>query len=222
MDDTNNKLIEIDSANISCPFLYLFVKRVIDIIGALVGMILLAPIYFITAIAIKLENPKEKIIYSQVRNGKLSKTFRMYKFRSMVSNADELLKDLKDENEMKGPVFKIKNDPRITRVGKFIRKTSIDELPQLFNILKGEMSFVGPRPPLPSEVAQYNHYQMQRLYVKPGLTCYWQVSGRNNIDFNEWVELDLKYMRERNIWLDIRLIIKTIFVLFRDCNGFCI
>ena len=143
----------------------------------------------------------------------------MYKFRSMVHNAEELLEDLQKMNEMSGPVFKIKEDPRITRVGKFIRKTSLDELPQIINILNGDMSFVGPRPPLVNEVKQYNEYQIQRLLVKPGLTCIWQVSGRNNIDFDEWIELDLKYIKERNLMLDLTLILKTIPALLGDENA---
>ena len=134
----------------------------------------------------------------------------------MVTNAEDLLVNLQEFNEMDGPVFKIKNDPRITKVGKFIRKTSIDELPQLFNILKGDMSFVGPRPPIPSEVEQYNQYQIQRLLVKPGLTCIWQVSGRNTIGFDEWVEMDLQYIENRNLILDLKLIFKTFKVLLGD------
>ena len=143
----------------------------------------------------------------------------MYKFRSMVHNAEDLLKDLMDRNEQTGPVFKINDDPRITKVGKFIRKTSIDELPQLFNVLKGDMSLVGPRPPIPHEVEQYNSYQMQRLAVKPGLTCIWQVSGRNNIGFDEWVDMDIEYIQNRSLWLDIKLIFKTVGVLFGDDNA---
>lgn len=199
--------------------IYLFLKRLIDIIGALFGIILLSPVFIIVSILIKLEDPKGGIVFAQKRNGKDAKVFKMYKFRSMVYNAEELLKDLKDKNEMDGPVFKIKDDPRITKMGKFIRKTSIDELPQLFNVLKGEMSLVGPRPPLPREVEQYNEYQMQRLSVTPGLTCYWQVGGRNDIDFDQWVELDLQYIRERNLWVDIKLIFKTALVLFGDKNA---
>ena len=143
----------------------------------------------------------------------------MYKFRSMVADAEDELKDLKDKNEMSGPVFKIHNDPRITKFGKLIRKTSIDELPQLFNVLNGEMSLVGPRPPIDREVDKYNSYQMQRLLVKPGLTCYWQTMGRNNIDFDRWVDLDIQYIKERNTWIDIKLIFKTFFVLFGDKNA---
>ena len=143
----------------------------------------------------------------------------MYKFRSLVSNAEELLEDLMEHNEMDGPVFKIKDDPRITKVGKFIRKTSIDELPQLFNILRGDMSIVGPRTAIPHEVAEYNDYQRQRLLVKPGLTCIWQVSGRNSIGFDEWVDMDLEYIEKRNLWMDIKLIFKTVGVLFGDENA---
>ena len=137
----------------------------------------------------------------------------------MVSNAEELLEELMEHNEMDGPVFKIKDDPRITRVGKFIRKTSIDELPQLFNIFMGHMSIVGPRPAIPHEVAEYSHYHKQRLLVKPGLTCIWQVSGRNSIGFDEWMEMDLEYIEKRNLWMDIKLIFKTVGVLFGDENA---
>ena len=137
----------------------------------------------------------------------------------MVHNAEELLKDLQHKNEQTGPAFKMADDPRITKVGKFIRKTSLDELPQLFNILKGDMSLVGPRPPIPREVREYNSYQMQRLLVKPGLTCIWQVSGRNNIGFDEWVDMDLEYIKTRNLLLDIKLILKTVKVLFGDNNA---
>lgn len=198
---------------------YSVTKRLIDIVGSLCGIILLSPLFLIVAILIKLEDPKGKVFFAQKRNGRYPKTFKMYKFRSMVHNAEDLLKDLMDRNEQTGPVFKINDDPRITKVGKFIRKTSIDELPQLFNVLKGDMSLVGPRPPIPHEVDQYNSYQMQRLAVKPGLTCIWQVSGRNNIGFDEWVEMDIEYIKTRNLWLDIKLIFKTVGVLFGDDNA---
>lgn len=199
--------------------LYSVTKRLIDIVGSLCGIILLSPLFLIVAVLIKLEDPKGKVFFAQERNGRYPKTFKMYKFRSMVHNAEDLLKDLMDRNEQTGPVFKINDDPRITKVGKFIRKTSIDELPQLFNVLKGDMSLVGPRPPIPREVEQYNSYQMQRLAVKPGLTCIWQVSGRNNIGFDEWVEMDIEYIKTRNLWLDIKLIFKTVGVLFGDDNA---
>ncbi len=198
--------------------IYYVVKRAIDILGAALGIILLSPLMIIIALAIKIES-KGSIIFSQERVGKNGKVFRMYKFRSMVVNAEELLNKLKDKNEMSGPMFKIKNDPRVTKVGRFIRKTSIDELPQLFNVLKGEMSLVGPRPNLPREVLCFNEFQKQKLLVKPGLTCYWQVMGRNNIDFEEWMELDIKYINERSTWTDIKLIFKTVKLLFGDKNA---
>lgn len=198
---------------------YYILKRTIDIVGSIFGLILLSPIFILISILIKLEDPKGKIIFKQNRNGKNGEIFKMYKFRSMVHNAEELLISLQEKNEMNGPVFKIKEDPRITKIGKFIRRTSIDELPQLINVLKGDMSLVGPRPPIPREVKQYNDYQMQRLSVKPGITCIWQVSGRNNIDFDEWVELDLKYIRERSTFLDLKLIIMTIPALLGDKNA---
>lgn len=194
---------------------YCFFKRMMDIICSLIGLIALVPIFLIVAVAIKIES-KGPIVFIQKRVGKDCKTFGMYKFRSMVVNAEELKDKLSDKNEMCGPMFKMKEDPRITKVGKFIRKTSIDELPQLINILRGEMSLVGPRPSLPDEVMKFESWMMQRLSVKPGLTCYWQVSGRNDIGFREWMKLDVKYVEERSLLVDIQLIFKTFFVLFGD------
>lgn len=198
---------------------YLFLKRSLDILASLAGLIVLSPLFLIVALSIKIEDPKGRVFFSQQRCGKDNKLFPMYKFRSMVSNAEELLDELKEMNEMDGPVFKIKEDPRITKVGKFIRKTSIDELPQLLNVLKGDMSLVGPRPAIPHEVAEYNEYQIQRLLVKPGITCIWQVSGRNTIGFDEWVEMDLEYIKTRSFLLDLKLIFKTVGVLFGDDNA---
>ena len=197
---------------------YEIFKRIIDIIGAGLGLILLSPIIAIVACAVKFTS-KGPIFFSQKRVGKNGELFEMYKFRSMVVNAEELKEDLEEQNEMSGPMFKIKDDPRITKVGKFIRKTSIDELPQLWNILKGDMSLVGPRPSLPKEVEQFDNWMFKRLSVRPGLTCYWQVSGRNNIDFEDWMKLDCRYVDERNLWIDIKLIFKTVFVLFGDKNA---
>jgi exopolysaccharide biosynthesis polyprenyl glycosylphosphotransferase len=202
----------------SKSFPYYFTKRVIDICGSLIGITLLSPIIILTIIAIKLDS-EGPIIFSQERVGKNGKLFKMYKFRSMVTNAEKLLTKLKDKNEMSGPMFKMKEDPRITRVGKFIRKTSLDELPQLFNVMKGNMSLVGPRPNLPAEVAKFSDYHKLKLLAKPGLTCYWQVMGRNAIGFEDWMKLDIKYIEQRNIWVDIKLIIRTIFVLFGDRNA---
>lgn len=198
--------------------LYSIAKRIIDILGSVVGLIILSPIILITGILIKLES-KGPIIFSQKRVGLNGKEFNMYKFRSMVINAEELKEKLAEKNEMSGPMFKIKDDPRITKVGKFIRKTSIDEVPQLFNVLKGEMSLVGPRPSLPREVEKFDRWMLKRLEVKPGLTCYWQVSGRNNIDFVDWMKLDLQYVEDRSFLLDLKLIFKTLFVLFGDKNA---
>ena len=198
---------------------YLFLKRLIDIVGSGLGILILIPVFLIIGILIKLEDPKGSVFFSQKRNGLNGKEFNMYKFRSMVHNAEDLLESLMSKNEMDGPVFKIKDDPRITKIGKFIRKTSLDELPQLFNVLKGDMSLVGPRPPIPREVIQYNKYQYQRLLVKPGITCYWQISGRNHIYFDEWVELDLKYIKERNLFKDIYIILMTLPVLLGDKNA---
>lgn len=198
---------------------YEVVKRLIDIIISLIGIILSSPIMLIVALMIKLEDPKGPIIFSQVRYGQYPNTFKIYKFRSMYVDAEQRLKELQHLNEQTGPVFKIKNDPRITKVGKIIRKTSLDELPQLFNVLKGDMSLVGPRPALPKEVEQYNEYQMQRLLVKPGITCIWQVSGRNNIGFDEWVNMDLDYIQNRSLLLDLKLIIMTIPALLGDENA---
>lgn len=197
---------------------YIVVKRLIDILASLLGILCLSPLMIIVAVLIKIDS-KGLIIFSQERVGKNGQIFKMYKFRSMVANAEEMLDRLKDKNEMSGPMFKIKEDPRITKIGKIIRKTSIDELPQLFNVLKGDMSLVGPRPNLPNEVAEFSSYHRKKLLVKPGLTCYWQVMGRNEIGFEEWMELDIKYLKERNLWIDIKLIIKTFFVLFGDKNA---
>lgn len=197
---------------------YEAIKRLIDITCSFVGILVLSPLFIIIAIIIKFTS-KGPVFFSQKRVGKYGREFDMYKFRSMVVNAEELKEKLAAQNEMSGPMFKMKDDPRVTKVGKFIRKTSIDELPQLWNILKGDMSLVGPRPSLPKEVAQFEDWMHKRLEVKPGLTCYWQVSGRNNIDFEDWMKLDIKYVDERNLWIDIKLIFKTVGVLFGDKNA---
>ena len=197
---------------------YSFVKRAFDFGASLVGLVCLSPVLLATAVAIKLES-EGPVIFSQDRVGLNGKKFKMYKLRSMVSNAEELKEKLLEQNEMSGPMFKMKDDPIITKVGKFIRKTSIDELPQLINVLKGDMSLVGPRPSLPKEVKQFEPWMYERLQVKPGLTCYWQVSGRNNIDFEDWMKLDVKYVRERSLLGDLKLVFKTFFVLFGDKNA---
>lgn len=209
-----SEVIENERSNI----LYEVIKRIIDVVASFTGLILLSPLILIVSILIKLES-KGEVIFKQKRVGLNGKEFYMYKFRSMVINAEELKEQLESQNEMSGPMFKIKDDPRITNVGKFIRKTSIDELPQLINVIKGDMSLVGPRPSLPKEVKKFEQWMMERLEVKPGLTCIWQVSGRNNIDFEDWMKLDIKYVRERSFKLDIKLILKTVLVLLGDKNA---
>jgi lipopolysaccharide/colanic/teichoic acid biosynthesis glycosyltransferase len=188
---------------------YLFLKRVLDILLSCVGLVLTAPVFLIAAICIKVEDPKGKVFFKQTRVGKDEKTFDMYKFRSMISNAEEMKKELMKYNEVSGAMFKMKNDPRITRTGRILRKTSIDELPQLWNVLVGNMSLVGPRPPLPDEVAQYTDYHKQRLRVTPGCTGFWQVSARNSVGFEEMVQMDLTYIKQRCILLDLKIIMLT-------------
>lgn len=189
---------------------YEFLKRVFDFSVALVAMIVLFIPLLIVALIIVIDSPGAPPIYVQKRVGKNGLEFKFYKFRSMVPNAEAMLDSLLDKNEMDGPAFKIKHDPRITRFGNFIRKSCIDELPQLINVLKGDMSLVGPRPPLPREVAMYDEYQLQRLSVIPGMTCYWQVQPeRNNISFDEWMKCDMKYIEERSAKTDFIILLKT-------------
>jgi len=191
----------------------LIFKRVIDIAGALVLFILALPLMLLTAIGIKFTS-KGPVIFKQKRVGLHGRKFIFYKFRSMVNNAEQRRQEFRDRNIMSGPVFKVKDDPRITPFGKFLRKSSIDELPQLWNVLKGEMSLVGPRPPLPKEVWHYKTWQRRRLSMKPGLTCLWQIQGRNKItDFNRWAELDLQYIDNWSLWLDMTILFKTVFVV---------
>ena len=189
---------------------YWFFRRAQDIMLSLIALIVLSPVFLILIIMILIDSPGASPIFSQVRVGRDGKEFVFYKFRSMKPNAESELDDLLKFNEMKGPAFKIKKDPRITRIGRIIRKTSLDELPQLINILKGDMSIVGPRPAIPREVEQYNDYQKQRLLVSPGLTCYWQIQPhRNDMTFDEWMELDLKYIKERSFLVDWKIIMGT-------------
>ena len=192
--------------------IYSFLKRFGDILGSLLIIILFSWLYLILAILVKCTS-KGPIIYKSQRVGKDGKLFTFYKFRSMRVGADQELDSLLDQNETGGITFKIKNDPRITKFGKFLRKTSLDELPQIFNVLNGSMSFVGPRPALPREVEQYNDYQKQRLLVKQGLTCIWQCSGRSDTTFDEQIEMDLEYINKRGFWFDIWLMIKTFFAV---------
>ncbi|AIY73056.1 bacterial sugar transferase family protein (plasmid) [Bacillus cereus] len=199
---------------------YLFMKRFIDIVAASFGIVLLCWLFFLLAILIKLEDPKGPVFFKQKRLGKKEKEFYMFKFRSMVSNAEELLDSILNLNEVSGAMFKIQKDPRVTKVGKFIRRTSIDELPQLWNVLKGDMSLVGPRPPLPREVVKYTDYDKQRLLVTPGCTGLWQVSGRNDLSFKEMVELDIIYIKNRSVMNDLKIIIKTFKIIFSPNSAY--
>ena len=193
---------------------YWVLRRAQDIVFSSIALVVLSPVMLLVALAVYIDDPKGSPIFSQIRCGRNGKPFKFYKFRSMCVDAEAKLDQLLEQNEMDGPAFKIKDDPRITRVGKFIRKTSLDELPQLWNVLKGDMSIVGPRPPLPREVEQYDEYQRQRLYVTPGLTCYWQVQPhRNDLTFDEWMELDIKYMKERSFLVDWKIIFQTVKVM---------
>ena len=195
---------------------YWFVRRAQDLLLSSVALLLLWPIMLVVALLIVIDDPKAGPIFAQTRIGRDGKPFKFYKFRSMCANAEEKLQELLDQNEMEGPVFKIKEDPRITRVGKFIRKTSLDELPQLWNVFIGDMSIVGPRPGLPREVEQYDDYARQRLLVQPGLTCFWQVQkNRNQLSFDEWLELDIKYIRQRSFLTDWKIMFATIATVFR-------
>lgn len=189
---------------------YRLAKRTLDIFASLLGLIICSPLFLVVAVAIKAEDPKGRIFYNQPRIGLNGTTFSCHKFRSMYSNADEIKATLMDQNEMDGPVFKIRNDPRITKVGRFIRKWSIDELPQLWNVLAGEMSLVGPRPLPVAEELACTPYQRQRELVKPGLTCYWQVSGRNDVMFDEWIEMDMRYIRNQSFQTDIIILFMTV------------
>jgi len=188
-------------------------KRALDLFGSMVGLIVLAPLLLLLALAVKLTS-RGPILFAQKRCGLGGRTFQFYKFRTMVEDADDRKRDLEHLNEMKGPVFKIRRDPRITSLGRVLRKLSLDELPQLWNVLRGDMSLVGPRPPTPDEVERYTARQAQRLSVMPGITGLWQVSGRNDIsDFERWVDLDLEYARTWSLWLDLRILLKTTIVV---------
>lgn len=214
--DRSSKIIYLDDFRLRPRPVYDFFKRFFDIVLSIAAIIVLSPVMLIVGILVFLQdfhNP----FFVQTRMTRDGKKFKMLKFRSMCINAEDQLSDLMEQNEVDGPAFKMENDPRVTKIGRFIRKTSIDELPQLFNIIAGSMSIVGPRPPIPSEVEEYTPYQMKRLSVKSGLTCYWQCSGRSNVGFDEWMSMDIKYIRERSLFTDFKIILKTFkAVLMRD------
>ncbi len=192
---------------------YLKLKRGMDILLSAAALVFLAPVFLFTALAIKLEDGGP-ILFCQYRAGKDMKPFKIYKFRSMLVNADAKMPEMMKDNEQTGHAFKIKDDPRITRVGKFIRKFSIDELPQLINIIKGDMSIVGPRPILTFQMEECSGYERQRLVVQPGLTCYWQIGGRANIEWKDWIEMDLDYIEDMSLWTDIKIIARTVPAVF--------
>ena len=190
---------------------YWVFRRAQDIVFSALALIVLLVPMLIVALVIVIDSPGASPIFTQTRVGRDGKCFRFYKFRTMVPNAEEKLKELLKYNEMKGgPAFKMAHDPRITRIGRFLRKSGIDELPQLFNVLRGDMSIVGPRPPLPREVEQYGDYERQRLYITPGMTCYWQIQPRRNeLSFRTWVDLDVQYIRDRSFLTDWKIILRT-------------
>ena len=188
---------------------YLVVKRIIDVLGAAILLVLLSPLFLTLALCILVDS-RGPVIFKQKRLGLGGRAFTFYKFRSMCVDAEDSRQKILHLNEVSGPIFKIKEDPRVTRVGRWLRRYSLDELPQIFNVLKGDMSFVGPRPPLPCEVEQYEDWQLKRLSVIPGITCLWQISGRSKLSFDEWVKLDLKYIESRTLWMDLVILIRTI------------
>ncbi|EOD7438365.1 sugar transferase [Enterococcus faecium] len=196
--------------------MYFFLKRLGDIVFSILGLIFFSPVFVVIMLLIKVENLKGSVFFKQERVGKEGRIFHIYKFRTMVVEAEQLLDSLTTMNEMDGPIFKIKDDPRITRVGKYLRKTSLDEFPQFINVLKGEMSLIGPRPPLPREVEKYTQRDLVRLTVKPGCTGLWQVSGRNNVNFDEMINLDLQYIQNQALTQDIKIFFKTLKVIINQ------
>lgn len=208
---------DVEIAEAKCNGIYLkYGKRVIDLVGATFALILFSPLILLFAILVKLDSDGP-VFYKAKRLGKGGKAFNFYKMRSMYTGAHRSRSSLMHLNQVEGPVFKLFNDPRITRVGRFMRKTSIDELPQLYNVLKGDMSLVGPRPPIPEEVEKYEPWQLRRLSLKPGITCLWQISGRSRLGFDEWMRLDMEYINNQSCWMDMRILLRTIpAVLMRE------
>ena len=217
MNLSESKVVLLNKDKIRSRFVYHSMKRLFDIVAATCGIVILSPLMIIIAVLIKAED-HGPVFYKQVRVGKNGKTFKMYKFRSMFVNADKMLDKLKEQNDVDGPMFKMKDDPRVTKIGHFIRKHSLDELPQFLNVLKGDMSLVGPRPPLPSEVAEYSEYDKQRLFVTPGCTGLWQVTERNEVGFNEMVQLDIQYIKRASFIFDLWIIWKTVEIVIKP-NG---
>lgn len=213
------KKIKLDPSKVKGRLVYHTVKRGFDILASGVALVLLSPLFGVLTVKIKREDGGPAF-YSQTRIGKNGKPFKMWKFRSMIVNADKMVEQLEEQNEIDGAMFKIKDDPRVTKIGHVIRKYSLDELPQLWNVLKGDMSLVGPRPPLPMEVADYTDYDKLRLTVTPGCTGLWQVTKRNDADFDEMVELDLEYINKSSLWFDFKILLKTIGVVIHPNSAY--
>ncbi len=213
------KKVEIDPSKVNGRLVYHTVKRGFDILASGVALVLLSSLFGILTVKIKKEDGGPAF-YSQTRIGKNGKPFKMWKFRSMIVNADKMVKQLEEQNEIDGAMFKIKDDPRVTKIGHVIRKYSLDELPQLWNVLKGDMSLVGPRPPLSMEVADYTDYDKLRLTVTPGCTGLWQVTKRNDADFDEMVELDLEYINKSSLWFDFKILLKTVGVVIHPNSAY--
>lgn len=214
-DRRHFQLNQFDQLNLEKRRFYTFFKRSIDLFFSLIGLIFLSPIMLWVAYKVHKEDPEAPIIFTQERIGQDGNSFTMYKFRSMHGDAEKQLEELLDQNEVKGPMFKMKEDPRVTEFGKLIRRTSLDEFPQLVNVIKGEMSLIGPRPALKREVINYTPHDRKRLLVKPGCSGLWQVSGRSEVHFEEMVAFDIEYIQKRSFWYDIRLILKTIKVMIK-------
>ena len=211
--------IQVNPAKVHGRPIYHALKRFFDIVASAIGLIMLSPLFLFLIIKIKHEDGGPAF-YSQERIGKNEKPFKMWKFRSMIVNADKMVEQLEEQNEIDGAMFKIKDDPRVTKVGHVIRKYSLDELPQLWNVLKGDMSLVGPRPPLPVEVEDYTPYDKLRLTVTPGCTGLWQVTKRNDANFDEMVELDLEYINKSSLWFDLKILLKTVGVVIHPNSAY--
>jgi len=217
LDDFEGRPMLVFSRN-DHPLWGLAVKRLFDICASAVLLLLLSPLFLVFALLVKRSSPGP-VFFSQIRSTRHGRTFPMYKFRTMVANAEALRESLADRNEVSGPVFKIRDDPRVTPVGRFLRRYSLDELPQLWNVLRGDMSLVGPRPPIPAEVEQYEPWQRRRLSMRSGCTCLWQVGGRNDLEFDDWMRLDLQYIDSWSLLLDFKILLKTFSAMIRG-TGF--
>ncbi|MGE0001510.1 MAG: sugar transferase [Fimbriimonadaceae bacterium] len=194
-------------------------KRILDFLGSTALLLILFPVFLVIALLVRLTS-KGPVFYVSDRVGLCGKVFPFYKFRSMYLDADKRLGELSCQNDREGPIFKMKDDPRVTPIGKFMRKYSLDELPQLLNVFLGHMSLVGPRPPIPKEVAQYDEYMLERLSVRPGITCYWQVMGRSDLTFEQWMELDHRYLEEMSVWVDLKLLFLTPIAVLRGDGAY--